>query len=612
MPHYFKNIFCILLFISMTCFAITAQNNPVNSKKLPFTIFKTTNDSLTLNTIINSDYEFSNPDTFIEKTKPSEIYWVKIDFQNQLTALKQDSIWYLTFKNFGYASIFSQKNDKLVEKQFGVFNASDKNRSIINKPGIAFKTNSLIDQKYLFIKLQRVAYNENIKNWKISYRSQSKNNLMTNYYSWSNIQKLIPVYVFSGICLCMFIFMLIFFVYTKKLEFLFYLLYILALFLYLTADVLKLYEFLFGVKNLFSYSFFQLMQIVINLCYVIFIIHYLNTKKNYTLLHKVIKYIVVILSLIILIDIYSFVFKQFIIHIYVLDIQRLIMTIFGIFGMIYLLIKAKNSLAYFIISGSFFYMIGALGLLFLRDRLYMITGSSLEILIFAAGLTYKIQEEYKEKLRFQKEAFINKSKALRAQINPHFIFNSLSSIQHLITSNDKKSALKYLSKFSNLTRNILEGSIETKVLLADEIKMLNDYLELESLRFEDAFDYQINIDKNIDPNAIEVPALIVQPFVENAILHGLINKQGNDKKLIISYKEETNFLICEIDDNGIGRKATSKKESIHKSRGVEVTQERLKILNELDENIKYVETIDKYDDVGNSTGTKVIIRIAIE
>ncbi len=127
-----------------------------------------------------------------------------------------------------------------------------------------------------------------------------------------------------------------------------------------------------------------------------------------------------------------------------------------------------------------------------------------------------------------------------------------------------------------------------------------------------AFDYHIIVDDAIDPNAIEVPALIVQPFVENAILHGLLNKKGDDKKLTITYTKEANFIICEVDDNGIGREATSNKESIHKSRGVEVTKERLKTINELDKNIKYVETIDKYDNSGNPTGTKVIIKIAIE
>ena len=290
------------------------------------------------------------------------------------------------------------------------------------------------------------------------------------------------------------------------------------------------------------------------------------------------------------------------------------MSLFGIIGMLFLLIKGKSKLAYFIVVGSFFYMAGALGFLFFNKRDYMILGSVIEILIFASGLTYKIQLEYKDKLKFQKEAYTNKTKALRAQINPHFIFNSLSSIQSFITSNDRVSALKYLSKFSRLTRNILESSIETNVVLADEIKMLNDYLELESLRFDNAFTYNINVGDNLETNLIEVPFMILQPFVENAIIHGLLPKKEGLKQLTLSFRMETDYVHCKIEDNGIGREAASKKQHIHKkekkSRGMEITLQRLKTINnDMTEN--NIEIIDKVDDNHNSLGTTIIIKIPI-
>ena len=225
-----------------------------------------------------------------------------------------------------------------------------------------------------------------------------------------------------------------------------------------------------------------------------------------------------------------------------------------------------------------------------------------------------MQQEHKQKMHFEKESYVNKTKALRAQINPHFIFNSLSSIQNLVTKNDKKQALNYLSKFGRLTRNILESSIDTNVLLSDEIKMLNDYLELESLRFNENFKFYINVDNELNTMNIEMPMLIFQPFVENAILHGLLNKISKDKVLTINFKKERYFMICEIDDNGIGRKASLEKKSVYKkkSRGLEVTEERLMMLNQMEKNKANIKILDKYDFKGEPTGTKVIIGIPID
>ena len=190
----------------------------------------------------------------------------------------------------------------------------------------------------------------------------------------------------------------------------------------------------------------------------------------------------------------------------------------------------------------------------------------------------------------------------------------MSSIQHLIASNKKESAIKYLNKFSLLMRNILEGSIETNAILSEEISLLEKYLQLESLRFNKSFSYHITTDENIDPEAIEVPTLIIQPFVENAILHGLLNKPSSDKNLYIRFKMDKSYLICEVEDNGIGRNASAKTKSLmkhsKKSRGIEVTEKRLQLLHQSDNN--FIEIIDKKDDAGSPLGTLVIIKIFIE
>lgn len=597
-------------------FNVNAQNTiNRNSKALPFTVFKTTDKSLTIDAVLEKNETFKPAKYFTKKTRPSDLYWIKIDFGKERNKIQQDSVYYLRFRNIGYISMYTNENGIITENKVGRFEKFFKNKSIIYTAGIAFKKTSLINNRYIYLKIRRVIYFENVENWRFNYKNKIQEDLTNYYYSRKNLKILIPVYIFTGICLVMFILTFAFYLYSRRKEFLFYTIFVLFLFLYLSADILQLHSFFFGESYYTSYAFFQIAQVVINLFYILFVMFYLNTKVKYKILHKALKTITITLVTIIVLDALFFATGFFIGHIYLLDFERIIMTLFGLIGMMYLLIKGKDKLAYFVVIGSFLYMIGALGLLFYGNRLYMILGSGLEILIFASGLTYKTQLEHKEKIRFEKESATNKAKALRAQINPHFIFNSLSSIQHLITGNDKKASLKYLSKFSRLTRNILESSIDTNVVLNDEIKMLQDYLELESLRFDESFKHEIVVDKNIDLNTVEVPFLILQPFVENAIIHGLLNKKDDDKQLKISFSKQNDTVICTIDDNGIGREASSNmKESIHKikkkSRGLEVTIERLNMLNETNAE-NSIKIIDKISDNGTPDGTTIIITIPV-
>jgi len=202
------------------------------------------------------------------------------------------------------------------------------------------------------------------------------------------------------------------------------------------------------------------------------------------------------------------------------------------------------------------------------------------------------------------------NRMLRAQINPHFIFNALSSIQHLITSNDKKAALGYLTKFSSLLRQILENSINVKVPIADELKFLKIYLELESLRFDGNFEYKIVVDPALDVQDQEVPILLLQPFVENAILHGLLPKEG-ERMLKVEVNDNGDFINYTIEDNGIGRKAAQElknKKPNAPSRGLSVTAQRINLLTQGQKAGGVVfEDILKDDDI--PAGTRVIIKV---
>ncbi|HHH50093.1 MAG TPA: hypothetical protein ENK52_03850, partial [Saprospiraceae bacterium] len=195
------------------------------------------------------------------------------------------------------------------------------------------------------------------------------------------------------------------------------------------------------------------------------------------------------------------------------------------------------------------------------------------------------------------------------------LFNSLNSIQEFIINQDKRSANRYLSKFSRLMRNILNMSALEEVDLQKEIESLDLYLSLEALRFEENFEYKIELDPNVDSELTMIPPMVVQPYVENAVKHGLLHKTG-PKKLTVRFRMEKDFLVCEVVDNGIGRKKSEeikKREShLYSSKAMSLTQERLDLLNSTHKNQLSVEIIDLKDLMQIPIGTKVILRISLK
>lgn len=242
-------------------------------------------------------------------------------------------------------------------------------------------------------------------------------------------------------------------------------------------------------------------------------------------------------------------------------------------------------------------------------------------LFFIAALIFSIRLrirniKYKEKgkTELNKKIANIELQALRAQMNPHFIFNTMASIQHYISNNDTDAALKYLSKFAKLMRSIIGNSKQQMIPIAEELNALNLYLELEIMRFTDKFEYKITVDAGIDQNYDRIPSMLIQPYVENAIIHGLLPKQGHGKILIHLQKQDSSIL-CTIEDNGIGRERSNefKKNRVqqHKSVGMSITQERLDILNSsLNQNLN-AQIVDLYEN-GQPSGTKVQIIIPLD
>ena len=225
-----------------------------------------------------------------------------------------------------------------------------------------------------------------------------------------------------------------------------------------------------------------------------------------------------------------------------------------------------------------------------------------------------VRKRDKEKYDLRQQLMQMEMNALRSQMNPHFIFNAINSIQHYVLMNEKDLANKYLVKFSRVVRNVLELSKEDLINLNDELETIRLYVEIESLRFEQTFNFKLNFPDNLENENILVPPLIIQPFVENAIWHGLLLKEG-ERELSINVFKEDLLLIIEIDDNGVGRAAAGqfiKKETRRKSLGMEITQSRLNVMEKANGISISIKIEDKVDELNRSLGTKVIVTMKLK
>jgi sensor histidine kinase YesM len=225
------------------------------------------------------------------------------------------------------------------------------------------------------------------------------------------------------------------------------------------------------------------------------------------------------------------------------------------------------------------------------------------------------KEKYLQKLQNAQKIMELEQEALKAQMNPHFIFNCLNAIQHYIIEKDVMSANKFISSFAGLIRQALDNSGRKSISINEEITFLKSYIEIEQNRFEDRFLYQLNVGNEIETDLLQIPPMLIQPFVENAINHGLLHKRNEIGKLDVDFSLSEQMLKIIISDNGIGRIASNSfshhKEISHLSKGIELTKMRISRLNYYETSKIKLEIVDKYDTGGNSTGTQVEILIPL-
>lgn len=476
-------------------------------------------------------------------------------------------------------------------------------------------------------------------------------------------------FVTAGL-LTFFLLSLLIYLQSKQKVFLYYGLYNISLFAYLMTKSPFFAEYIdsqYLVSRYISFNWY--VQIIYNSFLILFYKEFLNLKKHFPKFNKFIpNYLWIQFFFASAVFIFTAitqkheVFKAMFVYAFLP-----LITLFTIYGL-YIAYKVPNKLKYYIITGILLYNIFAYIAFFktsffqngIPPLTYFYIGIIIESIIFMIGLGYwvkmlylekiqtqnaiieeqnekqRLKEEYHNELErklqlqektlkktlqkaeedrlrsitaaFEKEITLLKLESLRSQMNPHFIFNALNSIKVYFIENEKEKAIYYLNKFSKLIRKILESSRTDSITLEEELDILRLYMSIENLRFHKKINFQITMDPNINSATIKMPALILQPFIENALWHGL-SLQTENKEIDINIQQENNVVKISIRDNGMGRKMAMERKEKKKynkdSLGLKFVKERLENFNKKSQTDYQFRVIDLYDDKKNPTGTLV-------
>jgi two-component sensor histidine kinase len=236
------------------------------------------------------------------------------------------------------------------------------------------------------------------------------------------------------------------------------------------------------------------------------------------------------------------------------------------------------------------------------ERNYYLLGGLVVLLLFVATIAYLFLRQ--NKLKANHKSMLLEQKLLQSQMNPHFIFNALQSIQHSILKNDSKTAVKHLNSFASLTRSVLENSRAEYISLGKEIELLNNYLQLQKMRFSNRFDYEINVDEKIDKQRHMIAPMLSQPFLENAIEHGF-NDTDNDGKITVDFKVDGQLLMMTISDNGVGIQSHRNEKKSNKSLAITITKDRIGLINKEKNGTASFDITEAFPKVLHRKGVKV-------
>jgi sensor histidine kinase YesM len=417
--------------------------------------------------------------------------------------------------------------------------------------------------------------------------------------------------------------MLIQFLHTKRMEYLWYAISVLCMIaIYYNRPEENFYFIFKSIEN-----FGILLFCISNLSYWLFIYWFFEVSKSDRLIHGIIYSILIYYGVISMANVSAIYIDSLAYYVnHFSAVASVILIIFSIvlYVLLFLrkdkklvLIVALGGLIYdFLLSFSipeFFNLANNVENSKNGTILFLMSDLS-ESLFIAFALAYKNKKIQDKTIELEQKLNASKVSALRAQINPHFIYNCLNALNKFLLNNENDAANYYLIKFSKLIRNALNFSKNDLITLEEELDYCRKYIELEELRFRESFQYNFHIDPSIDLKNIQIPPLIIQPYLENAIHHGLHYKK-DDRRLDLSVIQENKNLNIIIKDNGIGRIASTKMQEKNlikdKSYGMNITKERMEILNILSKSTKIdVTIVDLYDDVGIGVGTEVRITLS--
>lgn len=360
--------------------------------------------------------------------------------------------------------------------------------------------------------------------------------------------------------------------------------------------------------------------------YFLFISKFLQIKKTMPFADKVLRFTAYTLVLVVLVDIFIvFVLKKLD---WSFELYYLFQNLFPIINVLLIVIVylQKGILATFAKLGSTFLMLGGLAGFFtmlfgveqydlylfrVPPSLIFTLGVFLEVICFSIAIGYRTYQIQREQLELNRVIQESELKTLRSQINPHFVFNSLNAIKSYILTHRSVEASEYLTDFSVLMRSILQHSTKQFISLTEELETAQLYVKLEQLRFEEGFKFDFFCDKSIDTDEVMIPPLLLQPYIENAVKHGLMNKVGERILGLRVHRIADDSIEIIIEDNGIGREAASilrKNTPKYQSMGMNINTERVELLNLMNKSNLQIEIIDKKD----PSGTQIKIKISTE
>ena len=600
--HGFDNEFQIVSAIS---YLVEPSVFPQNVKSIREKLFTNSYESFAHE--LKTDYRTKN-------------FWLRFYVSN-LTGTVQHP--YFNFGGADYVTLFVSRGDIFISSHGGLLQEHGNVNDTLHQfaaylPATIFPK----EQVEVFVKIVQQTHGLDFAGFKVVSADKLYKQTAIDYFE--NRQETIVQVLFQGFMLCQIIFIFLQWLFARSKDYLYYLMYLVLIALYFLSKyenilgehifftkyplaVLYLHDILLILPYFFSFRFSRI---------------FLEMPIYFPVINKLMKNMEYLVITVVAINtVLLIIFFNAWLYFLIGTIAASLFFTFSFGIILYLLTQKQKQYGYYILFGGLVVGLGGIigiVLSFLRFNLHLDiamgidnllifgqTGFLVEVILFTLALSQKKIVDARQVAELQ-------MKALKAQMNPHFVFNSLSSIQESIVLGKTDAASRYLGKFSKLIRSVLENSEKQLIFLQQEIDSLQLYLELESFRFDD-FSFRIDSNKIEDLPFIKLPAMLVQPYVENAIKHGLSHKEG-DKKLKILFEEEGDQLLkVTIEDNGIGRRRAGiinqKRNSLHQSMGMKITEQRLHLQLKQSKDVRIV---DLADSNGNATGTSVTIYINIE